>query len=360
MPFRSYNASRAVDAHTPGRETPNVGPGATGPPALDVEARLDALRRVVGPSAPEDREAAGALEDLAVAARAAWAGGIAACRFYGGELQIRDKGEDDPVTAADHAADAAILDVLGRLRPADPVLSEERRPPADRGAHGRLWVVDPLDGTKEFIAENGEFSIMVGLAGHGCALLGAVYQPATDRLFAGLAAGGAWVVAGAPHGPLAHPLDLAERPERRRPLRFVRSRSHPDERLRRFADALGDIEEVISGSVGIKCALVAQGLADLYVHPVPFLKEWDTCAPEAVLRGAGGTVTDCAGGPLGYGKADPVQPYGIFAATEAARRIARPILREVVRGWIDPGGADGDDEPHVAWHRRADDQDSRK
>jgi 3'(2'), 5'-bisphosphate nucleotidase len=89
------------------------------------------------------------------------------------------------------------------------------------------------------------------------------------------------------------------------------------------------VEEVISGSVGIKCALVAQGAADLYVHPVPFLKEWDTCAPEAVLRGAGGRVTDCAGEPLTYGHPDPRQRGGIFAATRGAWVYARPIVIDI-------------------------------
>lgn len=321
----------------PGPEPPT--PDAPAPPLLEVDiaSRRTALARAIREAASELPHGAGRLEDLALAAHAAWAGGIAACRHYGGELVVRDKGEDDPVTAADHAANAAILEILHDRRPGDSVLSEESRPPADRGGGGRLWVVDPLDGTKEFIARNGEFSIMVGLAAEGRAALGAVYQPATDRLFAGFTGGGAWVVVGAPHGQEVDRLALPADSGPPRPLRFVRSRSHPDERLRRLSDALGDIEEVISGSVGIKCALVAQGLADLYVHPVPFLKEWDTCAPEAILRGAGGTVTDCASRPLAYGKADPVQPYGIFAATDAARRAARPILREVLKGWIDPG-----------------------
>lgn len=305
------------------------------PADLDLDVRRACLETAIRGLTAELPHAGEGLGDLSLAAHAAWAGGVAACRYYGGDLEIRKKGKDDPVTAADHAANAVILGILGNRRPDDPVLSEESRPPADRGGGGRLWVVDPLDGTKEFIAGNGEFSVMVGLAVDGRATLGAVYQPATDRLFAGFTEGGAWVVAGAPHGPRVARLRLDERAGPPRPIRFVRSRSHPDERLRRLADALGDIEEVISGSVGIKCALVAQGLADLYVHPVPFLKEWDTCAPEAVLRGAGGTVTDCATGPLAYGKADPVQPRGIFAGTDAAWRAARPILGEVTGGWID-------------------------
>ena len=350
----TFDRSRALppSSEPPTRDT--ASPPSSG---IDIASRRLALERAIREAESGVPEAPGRREDLALAAHAAWAGGVAACRHYGGDLDIRDKGDDDPVTAADHAANAAILEILHGRRPDDAVLSEESRPPADRGRGGRLWIVDPLDGTKEFIARNGEFSVMVGLAEDGRAVLGAVYQPATDRLFAGFSRGGAWVVAGAPHGPEVDRLALPAGSDPPRPIRFARSRSHPDERLCRLSDALGDIEEVISGSVGIKCALVAQGLADLYVHPVPFLKEWDTCAPEAVLRGAGGTVTDCASEPLAYGKVDPVQPHGIFAATEAARRAARPILREVVRGWID-AGAGGGDEPRATRDPRAADHDS--
>jgi 3'(2'), 5'-bisphosphate nucleotidase len=302
---------------------------------VDVQAGIAALSSLVRST---DRSIpADAVDDLLVAARAAWLGGMAACEHYDGQLDVEDKGVNDPVTAADHASNRAILAVLARDRPNEHVLSEESPPPAESDRHGRLWVVDPLDGTKEFIAHNGEFSIMVGLAEAGKAVLGAVYQPAIDRLFAGFVSGGTWVVAGAQQDIQAVRLSLPHAPEPRHPIRFVRSRSHPDERLQRLAAELGDTTEVISGSVGIKCALVALGEADLYVHPVPFLKEWDTCAPEAVLRGAGGSVTDCSGSSLRYGKSDPRQPGGIFAATDAAWRYARPVVVEITAHLFDRG-----------------------
>ncbi|MCG8466595.1 MAG: 3'(2'),5'-bisphosphate nucleotidase CysQ, partial [Gemmatimonadetes bacterium] len=248
-----------------------------------------------------------------------------------GKLEIEQKGANDPVTAADHAANRAILAVLGRERPDDRVLSEESPPPTDGGAEGRLWVVDPLDGTKEFIARNGEFSVMVGLATDGAAALGAVFQPAIDCVFAGVVGEGAWALSASGDDWSAETLRVAPDAPLRTPIRFVRSRSHPDERLARLAAELGEIDEVISGSVGIKCALVARDAADLYVHPVPYLKEWDTCAPEAVLRGAGGRVTDCSGSPLSYGDPDPRQRGGIFAATPAAWEHARERVREITR-----------------------------
>ena len=241
------------------------------------------------------------------------------------DLSVEDPSGRGPVTAADRASQAAILDVLSANRERDRVLSEEAPAPSG-SADGRLWIVDPLDGTREFIDRIGEFSVMVGLAVDGRARLGAVYQPATDRLFAGAPGMGAWVVEEASVRPDIGPLAVGEV---HAPLRFVRSRSHPDERIRRLEEALGEIEVILSGSAGSKCALVACGAADLYVHPVPYLKEWDTCAPEAMLSGAGGRVTDCRGEPLRYGKTNPAQPGGIFAAHPAVWESTLPLVREI-------------------------------
>ncbi len=272
-------------------------------------------------------------DDLEVAAAAAWEGGRAAMRHYQDDrLAIRDKGLDDPVTEADHDANAAILRVLGAQRPKDPVLSEESKAPPSGDRGDRLWIVDPLDGTKEFIARNGEFCIMVGLADGGASLLGAIYQPDPGLLYLGVVDGWAAMVEPEAGRPIVRRLRVPE--TRRGPMRLVESSSHPDARLQALERAIGEPEVVRSGSVGIKCALVARGEVDLYVHPVPFLKEWDTCAPEAVLRGAGGRVTDCAGRRLRYGKADPLQRGGVFAAradvwTEVApavRRVAAPLF----------------------------------
>jgi len=270
----------------------------------------------------------GYTDDLYLAADAALRGGEAAMRHYGtGSLEVSDKGHNDPVTEADRAANRAILELLSVERPADVVLSEESPPPAADQRSRRLWVVDPLDGTKEFIARNGEFCVMVGLAEGGAAVLGAVYQPDPQLLYFGIVTGGAWIVDLADPKPTAVPLVATEGGAP--PLRVVESRSHPDERLRQLERDLGEVRVVRSGSVGIKCALVARGLADLYVHPVPFLKEWDTCAPEAILRGAGGRVTDCAGETLAYGKPNPPQPGGIFAACADVWVSVAPIVRRV-------------------------------
>jgi 3'(2'), 5'-bisphosphate nucleotidase len=274
--------------------------------------------------------------DLLTAARAALLGGRAILPHYrSASLRTTEKSPGDPVTEADHAANRAVLSVLERECPQDPILSEESEPPDSASMLERLWVVDPLDGTREFIDGIDEFAVMVGLAEQGLARLGAFYVPGTGRLYLGLSEGGAWIAQCRVDAGSDSPIEVGEfrplrvgEPEEDR-VRLVRSRSHPDDRLQAIESALPSVQVIPSGSVGVKCARIAERVADLYVHPVPYLKEWDTCAPEAVLRGAGGRVTDCGGGQLHYGKSDPRQPSGILAGDPSSWARALPLVREL-------------------------------
>jgi 3'(2'), 5'-bisphosphate nucleotidase len=274
--------------------------------------------------------------DLLTSVRASLLGGRATLPYYRStSLRTAEKSPGDPVTEADHAANRAVLSVLARECPGDPILSEESEPPDSASVADRLWVVDPLDGTREFIDGIDEFAVMVGLAEAGLASLGAFYVPGSGCLYVGVAEGGAWiaecVVDAGPEFPIRvgsfRPLRVGEPEEGR--LRLVRSRSHPDDRLQAIESALPAVEVIPSGSVGVKCARIAERVADLYVHPVPYLKEWDTCAPEAVLRGAGGRVTDCGGRMLRYGKSNPRQPSGILAGDPGSWAAALPLVREM-------------------------------
>lgn len=260
--------------------------------------------------------------ELAAARDAARAAGQAAMRFYGSARAVEKDG-GSPVTEADHAANGVIVAALAAAFPGDAILSEESADSPARLAAGRVWIVDPLDGTREFLARNGEFAVMVGLAVEGRAVLGAVYQPADDVLFAAAEGQGASVTRGGRTVPLRCGPPGAEG------LRLVGSRSHPDPLLARMQAALGITDVRPSGSVGVKCGSIALGERDLYVHPVPYLKEWDTCAPEAILRAAGGHVTDCRGGPLRYNKPDPRQPHGIVACgpglLDGVLAVVRPV-----------------------------------
>jgi 3'(2'), 5'-bisphosphate nucleotidase len=204
--------------------------------------------------------------------------------------------------------------------PDDGILSEESRDSADRLSRERVWIVDPLDGTREFIDGIPEFAVMIGLAVNGAAVLGVVYCAASDELYMAAAGGGAWLESGGR-------LERLRTEPAGESLRLVGSRSHPDARLLRIRDELGIDDVRPSGSVGVKCALIARNERDLYVHPVPYLKEWDTCAPEVILREAGGTVCDCLGEPLRYNKPKPVQPNGILAGAPGVL----PRVLDVVR-----------------------------
>lgn len=223
--------------------------------------------------------------------------------------EIEWKGVDDPVTGADRAVNDFLVRFLHNAFPGDAILSEESKDDLDRLKNTCVWCVDPLDGTKEFIARNGEFSIMVGLAVNGVAALGVVYQPVSDLMYSGIRHEGARLN----HAGVERPLsvsDVSHSPE----MRLVVSRSHRNPITDRLKRALGIREERISGSVGLKCGVIARGEADLYLHPAAGTKEWDTCAPEAVLVGAGGQVTDCWGRPLKYNQPDVHRHGGLVAS----------------------------------------------
>ena len=257
---------------------------------------------------------------LAFARDVARAAGREVLKRYG-EREYRLKAGASPVTEADLAANRTIVAALRAGYPGDAILSEESKDSADRLGAARVWVVDPLDGTREFLTGNGEFAVMIGLVVDGRPVLGVVNAPARGVLYAAAAGHGAWVERGdgaaerlrcGPPGPDG--------------LRLVGSRSHAEPLLERMREALGIRDVQPSGSVGIKCGLIAEGSRDLYIHPSPHLKEWDTCAPEVVLTEAGGRITNCLGERLEYNKASPAQPDGIVACVE---EVADEVLSRI-------------------------------
>jgi 3'(2'), 5'-bisphosphate nucleotidase len=253
-------------------------------------------------------------------ARIARAAGAAAMRYYG-SASAQAKADSSPVTLADHAANDVITRELRAQYPEDPILSEESVDSAERSAAGRLWIVDPLDGTKEFLAQNGEFAVMIGLAVAGEAVLGVIYVPESGALYGAARGMGAWME----HDGKRRFLSRMPCSQRAAP-RLVISRSHGEPLTAKIQARLGIKQATASGSVGIKCALIASGTQDLYVHPAPYLKEWDTCAPEVLVREAGGVVSDCLGHPLRYNKPNPVQPHGMMAAAPGLFAKVQPMV----------------------------------
>lgn len=228
--------------------------------------------------------------------------------FYIGSSEVRYKPGDEPVTEADRSANQHIVTRIRARFPHDGILSEESKDDLVRLQHARVWIIDPLDGTKEFIARNGEFSIMIGLAVEGRAVLGVVQQPATGLLYAGAIGHGAYLYEDGEHIELAVS-DCAEI----RNMIMVSSRSHRQQIVDRIRAQLNITRERVSGSVGLKVGLITRQLADLYIHPSPGCKEWDLCAPQALLEAAGGRITDCWGNPLRYNQRDVRAHNGIIA-----------------------------------------------
>jgi 3'(2'), 5'-bisphosphate nucleotidase len=263
-------------------------------------------------------------KELATAAFLARVAGGKVMELYGSAPA--EPGTTSPVTAADRGANDIILNGLREAFPHDAILSEESADSEDRLTQHRVWIVDPLDGTKEFLQQNGEFAVMIGLAINGEPVVGAVYMPAHDVLYSAARGRGAWIE------QKGETRRLVCRPAPGGAPRLVRSRSHPDSLLTALEEVLGVTDRQDCGSVGVKCGLIATAARDLYVHPVPYLKEWDTCAPEIILREAGGEVVDCLGQRLRYNKPSPDQPHGIIAAAPWLLETVIVRIRDIYSG----------------------------
>jgi 3'(2'), 5'-bisphosphate nucleotidase len=243
-------------------------------------------------------ERAALLEGLAAAA--VEAGGAIWAIFQAG-FEVLEKADASPVTAADTAAEAVILKALARLAPAVPVVAEEEAAAGRIPDVGeRFFLVDPLDGTKEFVRRGTDFTVNIGLVERGSPTLGVVFAPARDALYAGDGQSGtAWAAEAKPGGRIGERRALRVRPLGDR-LTAVASKSHDTPETEAYLKACGVAERVSIGS-SLKFCLVASGDADLYPRPAPTC-EWDTAAGHAVLLAAGGRVFGPDGAPLAYGK----------------------------------------------------------
>ena len=241
--------------------------------------------------------------------------------FYVGSSEVRYKSDRTPVTEADRSANQHIVTRVRAMYPDDGLLSEESKDDLIRLERDRVWIIDPLDGTKEFIARNGEFSIMIGLAIGGRAALGVVMQPESGLLYAGVVGVGAWLFEAEERVALeVSDVDKTNR------MTLVSSRSHRQQITDKIRSTLRITSERVSGSVGLKVGLISRQLADLYVHPSPGCKEWDLCAPHAILEAAGGRITDCWGNPLDYNKRDVRAHNGLIASNGRAHdSIVDPV-----------------------------------
>jgi 3'(2'), 5'-bisphosphate nucleotidase len=231
---------------------------------------------------------------------------------YEGDFAVEHKDDRSPLTAADRAAHGVIVAGLQALTPQWPVLSEESVavPYAERRAWRRYWLVDPLDGTREFVKRNGEFTVNIALIDDGRPVLGVVQVPVRGEVYAAAEGAGAFHLSATGERRALHVAEY-----RGGPLRVVASRSHGSPELSKLLDALPGHAIVSIGS-SLKICLVAAGEADFYPRHGP-TSEWDTAAAQCVLEHAGGQLTDFALQPLRYNKESILNlPFVAFGAGE--------------------------------------------
>jgi 3'(2'), 5'-bisphosphate nucleotidase len=240
--------------------------------------------------------------------------GLAILEIYETDFAVEHKDDKSPLTAADMASHKTIVAGLQRLTPEIPILSEESAsiPFAERRTWTRYWLIDPLDGTREFIKRNGEFTVNIALIHDGRAELGVVHVPVTGMSYFACAGGGAFKQQA---GQAAKAIHVRKLPDG--PVIVAGSRSHSGDSLLRFLDNLGAHELVSMGSA-LKICLVADGTADIYPR-LGLTSEWDTAAAQCVVEAAGGKVTGLDMQPLLYNTKDSLLNPHFFVFGDATR-----------------------------------------
>jgi 3'(2'), 5'-bisphosphate nucleotidase len=272
--------------------------------------------------------------ELTVATRLARQAGERIRGLHRSGLTVDKKEDDSPVTEADRAADAIIRGGLGEQFPGDGMLSEETPDDGSRFRHDRVWMVDPLDGTKDFVRGQNGFSVMIGLLLGDAPALGVVYQPIGDKLYWAVRGGGAWLSIGGGEARRLHVSAITDTAE----IRMVASKSHRTRTIDEVRAKLGINDELNIGSVGLKLGLIAEGERDLYVNPAGHSKLWDACGPEAILTEAGGKLTDAHGAPLRYRGQELGNRRGLIASNGLVHEAVVARLAELFpRGELGDG-----------------------
>jgi len=258
--------------------------------------------------------------ELELAMRLARGAGEVIMGYYQTGLDVDEKIGGEPVTTADRAADDLILRGLCDAFPLDGMLTEESEDNLSRLERERVWIVDPLDGTTEFITETGEFSVMIGLTVRGRPVMGVIYQPTAKRLYHAVQGGGAYCT----EGDQTRRLQVSARTDPAQ-MCMVASRSHYSDLVQSVREALGVRTVSHLGSVGLKVGIVAQGACDLYVATT-VAKEWDVCAPHALLLEAGGELTNLCGEQPVYNQANVAECRGLLGSNG---RVHGPLVEVV-------------------------------
>jgi 3'(2'), 5'-bisphosphate nucleotidase len=266
--------------------------------------------------------------ELEVARAAARAAGAAIMRFYGNpDVEVHTKPDKSPVTAADEAANVCLAEKIGGAFPEDAFLSEESPDDESRFGKRRVWIVDPLDGTRDFLAQTGDFCVLVALTIDGAPVLGVAYQPVKDALYFARRGQGAFVEVGGATRPLA-----ASRAQLPSEVRVGISRLNPDEGLGKCLAAAGLAARAVQMGASAKHMALARGEIDAVLNLSAAEQEWDTCAPEVILTEAGCTVTDGDGNAFKYNQRDLFRRRGSVASNGQCHtlmlRVMAPCLPE--------------------------------
>lgn len=274
-------------------------------------------------------------KEMAVATELARDAGAVLLRHYHSPFLVEQKvnalQEMEEVTAADREANDLIVHRLSKEFPDDGILAEESKDTERRLEKERVWLIDPMDGTKNFVQRDGDFAVQIGLAINGESVLGAVYQPMRELLYYATKGGGSWI-----EGPKRNAERMSVSAQANpHEMILASSRSHRSPRMERVVNLFRFKQEVRRGSVGVKIGLITEQQADLYLHLSPSTKQWDTCAPEIILHEAGGRLTDLFGLPLRYNGVRIDNRNGIVATNGAAHETVieklRPLLEEFGR-----------------------------
>ena len=272
--------------------------------------------------------------ELRLAVELAREAGTAVLDLYEGPLDIEQKYDLDrrePVTQADRLANDLIVQAIRREFPDDGILAEESVDTDRRLRKSRVWMIDPLDGTNGFIDGNGDFAVQIGLAQDGDCVLGVVFQPLTGVLYRAVRGQGTWIERRNQEPVQASVSDQTEFSL----MCLAASRSHRSPRMDRIVKAFGVKQEIRRGSVGIKVGLIVERRCDLYIHLSPRTKQWDTCAPQVILREAGGSFTDLFGQSIRYNSPELQHLNGLVATNGAAHvqviQALAPLLSEFGR-----------------------------
>jgi 3'(2'), 5'-bisphosphate nucleotidase len=238
--------------------------------------------------------------------------GQAILEVYATDFDVQEKSDESPLTQADLASHNCIVAGLKQLTPDIPIISEEDGLPGfeERRQWQRYWLIDPLDGTKEFVNRNGEFTVNIALIDSHRPVFGVVYVPVQDKTYLGCEGHGAELRESGSVTPIRVAVASST------PVRIVGSRSHRGSSLDTFLERLGETDMVPMGS-SLKFCVIAEGRADIYPRLGP-TSEWDTAAAQAVVEQAGGKVLELDGRPLSYNaKEDILNPwFVVIGATD--------------------------------------------